>query len=162
MRSWWLSSILLGVVVASSASAGVLGPSKASGIVFADAFITPCLTPGHLAFDGTATATGSNALFVIPPKKAFVATALIAKISGLSAGEIASMFVNIENANGGASNPLIETYAAPANAAGVGVVSLTLPTGAAFSPPAGSKICVGVDSGTVQNATMYGYFAPAK
>jgi len=156
-----LGPLLIGVVTASSAAAGVIGPAKTSTLANANAFFHPCTTVGSLAFDGATTADGQNVDFVIPAKKAFVATSVSVKVHGLTAGTIADVTIDIE-ANGSTSNPLIEVFTAPANAAGEAAQSFTLPTGVAFLPPAGGKICAAVSSGVVDSASMYGYFAPAK
>jgi len=125
MRSSWLMSVVLVISCVSTASAAVIGPSKASTLVSVEAFFKSC-SQGGKAFDQTVTAQGAKLDFVILPKKAFVATGLTARVNGVNAGDIADVFINIQNSNSN-SNPLVVVSTAPANAAGIAHRQLDAP-----------------------------------
>jgi hypothetical protein len=154
-------AVLLSVFVASAlfdsrAFAGVIGPAKPSTLINVDAFFSSC-PQGGKAFDGRTTSNGGNVSFVIPAKQVFVATSITAKVVNLNQGEIAEVFVDIQDANS-SSNGLISAYTTPANVQGIGTVDLVLPTGVAFNPPPDQQICAQSSSGVLDAAKMYGYF----
>jgi hypothetical protein len=157
MRNW-IGTIGLATLLAGSAHAGVLGPTKPSQLV--NLLASPVLSGtacGHPAFDIQNAADGTRQPFDIPPGQVLVVTGLEWNSAFGTASTQALAFLVIQSPDGLTCNAAFSTSGAVTDAWGNADATLTIPNGIAVK--SGAHLGLQVTNGTLNRAKLYGYLA---
>lgn len=153
----WKAVLALATLVAGSAHAGVLGPTKPSQLVNVLASANTGTVCGYPAFDTQVAADGTRKPFDIPPGQVLVVTGFEWDSEVGSASQLAIATVISVTPDYATCDSAFSPSGGMTDSSGSASGSITFPTGIAVK--SGTHLGLWMENGFLGRAKLYGYLA---